>query len=144
MSDIKFRVTYHPEGVDDAKSWELDVLDDLKASELIALKKASAGSISGVGPLILGLGDMDAEAIKGIVWIMLKRSMSTLSWEALDFPLGAATIEPMDTLTPGQTRARLEALRAQSNLSPAGEKALQQLVDAGVEPEPEPVENPKA
>lgn len=142
MSDARFRITYRPEGAD-PRVWEVDLLDDLRASEMIALKKASGGSISGVAPLMQGVMELDGEALKGIVWLMLKRSMSTVPWDGLDFPFGAVQIDDASGMTPGRKRARLEELRRQGNLNAAGEQALAELVDAGVEAEGE-APDPKA
>lgn len=145
MSDARFKVTYTPEGLEgDPKVWEVDVIDGLRASELIALKKVSGGSISGVGPLIAGISEMDGEAMKGILWLLLKRGMSTIPWDGLDFAVGELSIEPLEEVSDGRTLWRLRQLKAQDKLNALGRRRLDELELAGVEAEPEDVEDPKA
>lgn len=142
MSDARFKVTYSPEGAE-PRVWEVDILDGLKASEMIALKKASGGAINGVAPLLNGIQDLDGEALKGLLWLLLKREMSTIPWDGLDFAFGELVIDDVNSMTDGQVRARLEELQRQGNLNAAGKARLDQLIEAGVEAEREE-SDPKA
>jgi hypothetical protein len=143
MSEARFKVTYKPEGVE-PRTWEIDVLDDLKASEMIALKKVSGGAISGVSPLMQGLMDMDGEAWKGLLWLLLKRSLSTVPWDGLDFTFGDLEIDNAFEESEGRLRARLEAMSASGDLNAIGKAKLDDLVARGVEPEREDADDPKA
>lgn len=137
MSDHRVKFTYSPEGVD-PRVWTVDLLDDIRASEYIAMGKVSG--IKGFQSLMNGITDIDPLAIKALLWLMLKRTMSTLAWDSLDFTLGEIEITDPD-LTPGVLRAKLERLAAQDELNEAGKKRLAELVADGVEAQPE---DPKA
>lgn len=137
MSDHKVKFTYSPEGID-PKVWTVDLLDDIRASEYIAMQKESG--IQGFQELMNGISNIDPLAIKALLWLLLKKSMSTLSWESLDFTLGEVEITDPDE-KPGVMRAKLERLAAEDALNPAGKKRLAELIAAGVEAEPE---DPKA
>lgn len=140
MSAFKF--THKPEGVEPEKwrTWEVDP-EKIRASEYIAVKRASGGVIDGPLSLGEGLARVDMEVIKGLLWLLRKRDMSTLSWDSIDFTLDEIDIEQESDETPGQLRARLEDARATGDISEAGQRKLDQLVADGVEPERE---DPKA
>lgn len=138
MSDARFKLTYKPEGVD-PKVWVVDVLDGLKVSELIAVKKVSG--IAGVAELMAGIMASDPEAMKALLWLMLKRELSTLSWDSLDFTMGEISIDYVNELSDEQLAAKLVAHEQAGTLNEAGARRLAQLRDAGVVPE---VEDPKA
>jgi hypothetical protein len=123
--------------------WDIDIMDGLKASEMIALKKVSGGAIAGVAPLMQGLMDLDGEAMKGLLWLLLKRELSTIPWDGLDFNFGEVTFDPLEDITPGRLRARLESQAAQGTLNALGQAKLDELVNSGVEAERE-VPDPKA
>lgn len=142
MSDARFKVTYKPEGAT-PKVWEIDILDGLKASEMIALKRVSNGSISGVSPLMVGLSELDGEAVKGLLWLLLKREMSTVPWDGLDFNFGEVVIDEIDESTDGQVLARLQDLDRNGNLNEIGRVRMSELLAAGVTPERED-DDPKA
>lgn len=142
MSEARFRITYKPEGAPE-RTWEVDVMSGLKASEMIALKRASDGAVPSVSVMLNGIAELDMEAIKGLLWVLLKRDLSTVPWGGLDFTLDELDVEPLSNLTPGQERAKLEDAKAAGNLSPAGEKHLEKLIADGVEPERE-APDPKA
>lgn len=133
MSEARFKVTYQPEGVD-PMTWEVDLLDGLKVSELIAVKKASG--IAGVAELMSGVMTSDPEALKALLWLLLKRNMSTLSWESLDFTYGELRIDYVDDLTDEQKLARLERLEAEGQLNELGVRQLADLREAGVKANP--------
>lgn len=142
MSEARFRITYKKEGAE-PRTWDVDIMEGLKASEMIALKRVSGGSINGIHALTQGMAELDLEAVKGLLWLLMKRDLSTLAWSALDFTLSDIDIEPLDESSDGQVRARLEDLQADGNLSPAGEKLLERLVADGVEAEREPEREPE-
>lgn len=126
--NTRFRVTYKPEGIE-PKVWTVDPTRDVKASEYIAVQKVSG--LRGVEEFMEGLSVADMVAIKALLWLLLKREMSTLSWDTLDFTLDEIEIE--DDMDPGELRRRLEALEAQGNLSDAGRYALDRLILQGIE-----------
>lgn len=130
MSDdsLTLKVTYKPEGVE-PKVWRIDPKRDVKASEYIAVQKVSG--IRGVEPLMEGLAVTDMLATKALLWLLLKREMSTLSWDMLDFTL--EEIEISDDMDPSEVRRRLEALEAQGILTDAGRRELDRLILQGVE-----------
>lgn len=140
MSEARFRITYKPEGAQ-PRTWDVDVMESIKASEMIALKKASDGAVPSVGVLLNGMADLDMEAIKGLLWLLLKRDLSTVPWDGLDFTLSDIDVEPLTNLTPGQLRAKLEDAKAAGDLSEAGQRHLDKLIADGVEAERE---DPKA
>jgi hypothetical protein len=142
VSEARFKVTYSPEGAA-PKVWEIDIVDGLKASEMIALKRVSGGAISGVSPLMVGLSELDGEAVKGLLWLLLKREMSTVPWDGLDFNFGEVVIDEIDDSTPGQILARLQNLDRQGNLNEIGRTRMAELVAAGVTAERED-DDPKA
>jgi len=137
MSDHKLKFTYSPEGVD-PKVWTVDLLDGIRASEYIAMQQKSG--IKGFQALMNGIEDIDPLAIKALLWLLLKRTMSTLSWDSLDFTLGEVEITEPDE-DPAAMRAKLERMNAADQLNEAGKKRLAELVEQGVEAEPE---DPKA
>jgi len=141
MSDARFKFTYKPEGVT-PKVWEVDMLDGLKASELIAVKRVSAGGISGIPELMAGLMASDPEAIKALLWVMLKREMSTLAWNDLDFTMGEVQVDYADDTTDEDLMAKLVAQEAAGTLNELGERRLSQLRESGVTPAGE--QDPKA
>lgn len=138
MSD-QIKVTYKPEGVE-PKVWRVDPSRDIKASEYIAMQKVSG--LRGMEDLSEGLARADVLAIKALLWLLLKREMSTLSWDLLDFTLDEVDID--SDMEPGEVLRRLEALEAQGTLSEAGEAALKRLREQGVEAAPVSEEDPKA
>lgn len=138
MSDARFKVTYRPGG-DAVKEWEVDLLDGVKVSEMIAVKKASG--IAGMSEFLAGVMSLDPEALKALVWLLLKKDLATLSWEDLDFPMGAVRVDYADELTDEQLMARLARREADGTLNEAGAARLADLRDAGVKPEGE---DPKA
>ena len=138
MSDA-IKVTYKPEGVE-PKVWTIDLKRDVRASEYIAMQKVSG--LSGMEALGEGLNCSDVVAIKALLWLLLKRDMSTLSWDSLDFTLDEVDLDA--DMEPGEVRRRLEALEAQGTLSDAGEAALKRLREQGVEATPASEEDPKA
>lgn len=138
MSD-QIKVTYKPEGVE-PKVWRVDPSRDIKASEYIAMQKVSG--LRGMEDLSEGLARTDVLAIKALLWLLLKREMSTLSWDLLDFTLDEVDID--SDMEPGEVLRRLEALEAQGTLSEAGEAALKRLREQGVEAAPVSEEDPKA
>jgi hypothetical protein len=121
------KVTYKPEGVE-PKVWTVDLKRDVRASEYIAMQKVSG--LSGMEALGEGLNCSDVIAIKALLWLLLKRDMSTLSWDSLDFTLAEVDIDTDEE--PGELRRKLEALEAQGNLSDAGRRALDRLILSGV------------
>ena len=138
MSD-QIKVTYKPEGVE-PKVWRVDPSRDIKASEYIAMQKVSG--LRGMEDLSEGLARTDVLAIKALLWLLLKREMSTLSWDLLDFTLNEVDLD--SDMEPGEVLRRLEALEAQGTLSDAGEAALKRLREQGVEAAPVGEEDPKA
>lgn len=138
MSDA-IKVTYKPEGVE-PKVWRVDPSRDIKASEYIAMQKVSG--LRGMEDLSEGLARADVLAIKALLWLLLKREMSTLSWDLLDFTLDEVDLD--SDMEPGEVLRRLEALEAQGTLSEAGEAALKRLREQGVEAAPVSEEDPKA
>lgn len=138
MSD-QIKVTYRPEGVE-PKVWRVDPSRDIKASEYIAMQKVSG--LRGMEDLSEGLARADVLAIKALLWLLLKREMSTLSWDLLDFTLDEVDLD--SDMEPGEVLRRLEALEAQGTLSEAGEAALKRLREQGVEAAPVSEEDPKA
>ena len=138
MSD-QIKVTYKPEGVE-PKVWRVDPSRDIKASEYIAMQKVSG--LRGMEDLSEGLARTDVLAIKALLWLLLKREMSTLSWDLLDFTLNEVDLD--SDMEPGEVLRRLEALEAQGTLSEAGEAALKRLREQGVEAAPVGEEDPKA
>lgn len=138
MSDA-IKVTYKPEGVE-PKVWRVDPSRDIKASEYIAMQKISG--LRGMEDLSEGLARADVLAIKALLWLLLKREMSTLSWDLLDFTLDEVDLD--SDMEPGEVLRRLEALEAQGTLSEAGEAALKRLREQGVEAAPVSEEDPKA
>lgn len=138
MSD-QIKVTYKPEGVE-PKVWRVDPSRDIKASEYIAMQKVSG--LRGMEDLSEGLARTDVLAIKALLWLLLKREMSTLSWDLLDFTLDEVDLD--SDMEPGEVLRRLEALEAQGTLSEAGEAALKRLREQGVEAAPVGEEDPKA
>ena len=132
MSDLKIKFTYKPEGAT-PKVWTIDLLDDVKASEYIAARNASG--IKGFQELYDGLLATDVLAIKCLLWLLLKKEMSTLSWDALDFSLGEIEVSDPD-MTPEQEMAKLIELRKADNLNDLGQKRLAELEAEGVEVEP--------
>lgn len=129
MSDVKFKLTFTPTGAE-PRTWEVDLVDGVKISELIAMQKVSG--IEGYGPLVDGIGRTDPLAIKAVLWLMLKREMSTVPWDTLDFTLGEVQIEDVD-MEPGELRAKLESMQRNGALNDLGRQKLQELLDAGVE-----------
>lgn len=127
MSDA-IKVTYKPEGID-PKMWVIDLQRDVRASEYIAMQKVSG--LRGLEALSEGLTCMDMVAVKALLWLLLKREMSTLSWDSLDFTLNEIELDSDEE--PGELRRKLEALEAQGTLSDAGRRALDQLILQGVE-----------
>jgi hypothetical protein len=77
-----------------------------------------------------GLNCSDVIAIKALLWLLLKRDMSTLSWDSLDFTLAEVDIDTDDE--PGELRRKLELLEARGDLSDAGRRALDRLILSGV------------
>ena len=138
MSDA-IRFTYKPEGAD-VRTWTVDPLRGIRASEYIALQKASG--IRGVQDLMEGLAATDMLAIKGLLWLLLKRTMATLSWDSLDFTLDEIEIDSDEE--PGEMLRKLEALEAQDTLNEVGETALRRLREQGVVAAPAGEEDPKA
>jgi hypothetical protein len=132
MSDARFKVTYRPGG-DALKEWEVDLLDGVKVSEMIAVKKASG--ISGLSEFLAGVMSLDPEAMKALVWLLLKRDLSTLSWDELDFPMGAVQVDYADEFTDAQLMDRLARREAEGTLNEAGIARLAELRAAGVKPE---------
>lgn len=141
MSDARFKFTYRPEGVT-PKVWEVDMLDGLKASELIAVKKVTGGGISGIPELMAGVMTNDPEAYKALLWLMLKREMSTLSWDDLDFTMGEVLVDYVDEMTDEQLMAKLVAQEAGGVLNDLGARRLAELRESGVTPAGE--QDPKA
>jgi hypothetical protein len=90
---VKF--VYKPEGAD-VRSWDLD-FDTMKASEWISIEK-QAGLASAEFAEALQKGSL--LAVKALLWVLLKRSMSTLSWDSLDF-----TMAEVDILDDDETAA---------------------------------------
>ena len=138
-SDLTFKLTYSPEGID-PKVWVVD-LYDLRTSEYEAMQKRSG--IRGISDLLAGLQCADMVALKALIWIMLKKSMSDLSWESLDPTPNEVELTDPDE-NPGVMRAKLERMNANDELNEVGKKRLKQLIAQGVESEPEPEEDPKA
>jgi hypothetical protein len=136
------KLTYKPEGVE-PRTWTIDPERDIRASEYIAVQKVSG--VRGVEALMEGIAATDMLAIKALLWLLLKRDMSTLSWDSLDFTLGEIEFDSDED--PGELRRRLEAMEAQGTLSEAGRRALDSLIlqgiDAAVLPEDVPA-GPKA
>jgi hypothetical protein len=122
------KVTYKPEGVE-PRMWTVDLKRDVRASEYIAMQKVSG--LSGMEALGEGLSCSDVVAIKALLWLLLKRDMSTLSWDSLDFTLAEIDIDTDDE--PGELRRKLELLEARGDLSDAGRRALDRLILDGVE-----------
>jgi hypothetical protein len=135
----QIKVTYKPEGVE-PKVWRVDPSRDIKASEYIAMQKVSG--LRGMEDLSEGLARTDVLALKALLWLLLKREMSTLSWDLLDFTLDEVDLD--SDMEPGEALRRLEALEAQGTLSEAGEAALKRLREQGVEAAPVGEEDPKA
>lgn len=133
MSDARFKFTYKPEGTS-PRVWEVDLLDGLKASELIAVKKVTAGGISGIPELMAGVMQNDPEAYKALLWLLLKRELSTLSWDELDFTMGEIQCDYIDDMTDEELMAKLAAQEAAGTLNPLGVRRLAELRDAGVTP----------
>lgn len=139
MSD-SFIFTYQPEGAE-PRSWEIDP-NKIKASEYIAVKRVSGGIVDGPLTLGEGLARVDMEVIKALLWMLLKRNMSTLAWDAIDFTLEEVEVEQLTDETPGQLRARLEDARDAGVLTEAGSRRLEVLIASGVEPEREDPKDP--
>ncbi|HEY9495916.1 MAG TPA: hypothetical protein VIR15_13755 [Intrasporangium sp.] len=133
MSDARFKLTYRPEGAKPIVE-DIDILDGLKASEVIAVKKATGGAIAGVAEFLSGIMSSDMEAIKALVWIVLKRRMSTVSWDRLDFTLSEVQIDYVDDLTDEQVAAKLVAHEQSGTINELGAKRLAELREAGVVP----------
>jgi hypothetical protein len=76
------RFVYKPEGAD-VREWDLD-FESMPASEWILIEK-KAGFASGQFAEAMKNGSM--LATKALLWVLMKRTMSTLSWDALDFSM---------------------------------------------------------
>lgn len=133
MSDHRLKFTYKPEGVD-PRVWTVDLLDGIRASEYIAMGNVSG--IKGFQELMNGIQNIEPLAIKALLWLLLKKTMSDLSWDSLDFTLGEVEVTDPDE-DPPVMRAKLERLAASHSLNEAGEKRLAELVAEGVEAAPE-------
>lgn len=83
------RFVYKPEGADE-RSWDLD-FNNMKASEWISIEK-QAGLASREFAAALQKGSL--LAVKALLWVLLKRSMSTLSWDSLDFTMAEIDMVP--------------------------------------------------
>lgn len=79
--------TYRPEGADE-RSWDLD-FDTMKASEWIAIEK-QAGFTS--VELAQALQKGSFLAIKALLWLLLKRDMSTVPWDSVEFSMSEIDI----------------------------------------------------
>lgn len=140
MSEARFKVTYKPEGFDEPEVWVVDLLENVRASEMIAVKKVCG--IASVAELLGGLMQSDLEAMKALLWMLLKRKMSTLSYDSLDFTLSEIEIGYDNDDTDAQLMRKLVRREADGTLNEAGVRKLAALREAGVEPEGE--EDPKA
>jgi hypothetical protein len=81
------RFVYRPEGADE-RSWDLD-FETMKASEWISIEQ-KAGFTAGQFGDAIKTGSM--LAIKALLWVLMKRSMSTLAWDSLDFSMAEIDI----------------------------------------------------
>lgn len=141
MSDLRLKFTFKPSGAD-PRSWEVDLVDGVRVSEYIAMQKVSG--IDGYDSLIAGITRTDPLALKALLWLLLKRDMSTVPWDTLDFTLGEVEVEDVE-LEPGALRAKLEALDAAGHLNELGRQKLAELIADGVElPSEEDGSDPKA
>lgn len=139
MSDVKIKFTFKPKGAE-PRVWEVDLVDDVRASEYIAMQKVSG--IGGYSDLLAALTKTDVLGIKALLWLLLKRDMSVVPWDTLDFTLGEVEIEDVE-MDPSELRAKLEALDASGDLNEVGQAKLAELVNQGV-PLPGEDDAPKA
>lgn len=73
---------YRPEGADE-RTWDVD-FETMKASEWILIEK-QAGLASKDFAEALQKGSF--LALKALLWILLKRSMSTVPWDSVEFTM---------------------------------------------------------
>lgn len=99
------RFVYKPEGADE-RSWDLD-FEKMKSSEWILIED-KAGFTSVEFGDAMKRGSM--KAAKALLWVLLKRSMSTLSWDSLEFTM--AEFDLVDDDAEADTGANVEAMLA--------------------------------
>lgn len=89
------KFVYRPDGAD-PREWDLD-FDTMRASEWISIEK-QAGLTSQEFANALQKGSF--LAIKALLWVLMKRQMSTLPWDSLDFSMSEIEISDDEPAEP--------------------------------------------
>ena len=114
------KFTYRPEGLDE-RSWDIDVkLGTLMNVELIAIEKATGLDYSA---LRRGLGVESALALTALLWVLRKRTETTLKFDQVQFAMSEVGIEVSDA----EALAELAEAEAAGQLPDEGRVMLEEL-----------------